>query len=63
MRRVIKDPSVKLAVAVRETGKHEFGLAFGVHRRSGAALGTEGGAAEPARTRAAPNRSLGGHQR
>jgi hypothetical protein len=39
MRRVIKDQSVMRAVAIHEAGKREIGLAFGVHRRSGAALG------------------------
>jgi len=42
MRRVIKDQSMMLDAAIRETGKHEIGLAFGVHRRSGAALGATG---------------------
>ena len=33
MRKAIKDQAVKLAAAIRETGKHEIGLTFGVHRR------------------------------
>jgi len=42
MRRVIKDQPMMLAATIREAGKHEIGLAFGVHRRSGAALGATG---------------------
>jgi hypothetical protein len=33
MRRVIKDQPMMLAATIREAGKHEIGLTFGVHRR------------------------------
>jgi len=42
MRKAIKDQAMKLAAAIREAGRREIGLAFGVHRRSGAALGATG---------------------
>ena len=42
MRKTIKDQAMKLAAAIREAGRREIGLAFGVHRRSGAALGATG---------------------